>query len=296
MRNPSRMMIGLLLGAVMISPVAAQAQERGRDRGDRQFTFQRGGQERGGADRGAQINGDSRRAAIAEAREAQRAVERPAPMARPDAGESRRQWQTVDRNRGGGEQSRRDWQRGDGQRNRDDAGRAAEAGRQRGEWNRDRDGDRRWDRNRDGDRTVNRGDRDRRWDRDGDGRHDGDRRWTSDRRDWNGRDWDRRDNDRWDRNWRNDRRYSWQNYRNHNRHIYRLPRYQAHHGYNYRRWYPGHRFNSFFYSSSYWINDPFYYRLPPAYGPYRWIRYFDDVVLVDTRDGEIIDIIYSFFL
>ena len=33
--------------------------------------------------------------------------------------------------------------------------------------------------------------------------------------------------------------------------------------------------------NSYWLNDPWQYRLPPAYGPYRWIRYYDDALLVD---------------
>lgn len=276
------MMIGLLLGTVMISPIAAQAQERTRG-AERQPRFERsGGQERG----------EARREAVSQAREAQRAVERPAPVAaaRGVDGDARRQWQTTDRNRGN-DQRMRAWEQ-----RRDNADRSTERVRDRSDRaDRTRDGtDRRWDRNRDADRTVNRGDRERNWDRDN--RTDGNRRWTSDRRDWNGRDWDRRDNDRWDRNWRSDRRYSWQDYRKHNRSIYRQGRYDSRHGYSYRRWSPGYRFDPFFYSSSYWISDPFYYRLPPAYGPYRWVRYFDDVVLVDTRDGEIIDIIYSFFL
>lgn len=293
--------MGLLLGAVMVSPIAVQAQERGRERGGEwQSRFERGGgQERGNASRGAEVNNDARREAISQAREAQRSVERPAPMAttRGDSDEARRQWQTIDRNRGN-DQRARDWEQ-----RRENMARATDASRDRTDRadrnrddNRNRDGNSRWDRNRDGDRTFNRGDRDRNLDRDRDNRNDGNRRWTSDRRDWNGRDWDRRDNDRWDRNWRNDRRYSWQDYRNHNRNIFRQGRYDSRHGYSYRRWSPGYRFDPFFYSSSYWINDPFYYRLPPAYGPYRWVRYFDDVVLVDTRDGEIIDIIYSFFL
>ncbi|KKC26795.1 RcnB family protein [Sphingomonas sp. SRS2] len=274
-------MIGLLLGAVMVSPIAAQAQERGRYRGD--------------ARAGAQVNGDARREAVSQAREAQRAVERPAPVQsmRTDAGQNRRQWQGGDRNRSDDRATRGVEQR------RENAVRATDANRDRGDRNRDGD-NRRWDRDRtrDGDRAVGRGDRGQNWERDRDrnNRNDGNRRWTTDRRDWNGRDWDRRDNDRWDRNWRNDRRYSWQDYRKHNRNIYRQGRYDSRHGYSYRRWSPGYRFDSFFYSSSYWINDPSYYRLPPAYGPYRWVRYFDDVVLVDTRDGEIVDIIYSFFL
>nr|WP_254306070.1 RcnB family protein [Sphingopyxis sp. BSNA05] len=50
-----------------------------------------------------------------------------------------------------------------------------------------------------------------------------------------------------------------------------------------------------FYGSRYWINDPWRYRLPTAYAGTRWIRYYDDVLLVDTYSGEVIDVIYDFF-
>jgi hypothetical protein len=35
--------------------------------------------------------------------------------------------------------------------------------------------------------------------------------------------------------------------------------------------------------------------LPPAYGPYRWVRYYDDVLLVDIRSGYVVDMINNFF-
>ena len=31
------------------------------------------------------------------------------------------------------------------------------------------------------------------------------------------------------------------------------------------------------------------------YGPYRWVRYYDDVLLVDVYSGEVVDVIYDFF-
>ena len=37
------------------------------------------------------------------------------------------------------------------------------------------------------------------------------------------------------------------------------------------------------------------YRLPPAYGPYRWIRYFDDALLVNIHTGMVVDSIRNFF-
>ena len=57
----------------------------------------------------------------------------------------------------------------------------------------------------------------------------------------------------------------------------------------------GFSLSSLFYSSRYWINDPGYYRLPPAYGGTRWIRYYNDALLVDTYSGEVIDVINDFF-
>lgn len=107
----------------------------------------------------------------------------------------------------------------------------------------------------------------------------------------------RTDNRNWQRTWRSDRRYDWRNYRRSNRSVYR-PRhayYAPFRGYNYRRLSIGFYLGSAFYGSNYWINDPWYYRLPPAYGPYRWVRYYDDVVLVNSYTGEVVDVIHDFF-
>jgi hypothetical protein len=106
--------------------------------------------------------------------------------------------------------------------------------------------------------------------------------------------WDQR---RWDhRGWRNDRRYDWYRYRSLNRSIFSLGRYYApYRDYRYSRLSIGFRLGSPFYSSRYWINDPWHYRLPPAYGPYRWIRYYDDALLVDIHTGEVVDVIHDFF-
>jgi Ni/Co efflux regulator RcnB len=112
-----------------------------------------------------------------------------------------------------------------------------------------------------------------------------------------GRDYRPGNNDRgrWNNNWRNDQRYDWRNYRSSNRNHFRVPRYQAPRGYSYRRWAPGYRLQPFFYARSYWIMDPWQYRLPPAYGPYQWVRYYDDVLLVDITTGTVVDVIPDFF-
>lgn len=116
-----------------------------------------------------------------------------------------------------------------------------------------------------------------------------------DRRD--GRGWSGRDNRSWDRNnWRRDDRYNWQRYRDRNRTIYRAGRYYApYRSYSYRRLGIGFTLGSLFYGNRYWISDPWYYRLPEVYGPYRWVRYYDDVLLVNIYTGEVVDVIYDFF-
>ncbi|WP_334182334.1 RcnB family protein [Novosphingobium sp.] len=141
-----------------------------------------------------------------------------------------------------------------------------------------------------------------------DDRRGDDRRWNNndnrpDRNAW-GRDrrnddrrWAGNDNRRWDRSdWRRDNRYDWQHYRDRNRSVYRMGGYYApYRGYSYRRLSIGFSLGSLFYGSNYWINDPWEYRLPPVYGPYRWVRYYDDVLLVDVYSGEVVDVIYDFF-
>lgn len=138
-----------------------------------------------------------------------------------------------------------------------------------------------------------------------DGRRDGNSQWSGRSRDgsWDrnrSRDgnWDRSRSrgSNWDRNWRNDRRYDWQRYRYAHRSIYRPSRYYSpYRGHSYSRFSIGFGLDPLFYSSRYWISDPWQYRLPPAYGPYRWVRYYDDALLVDIYSGRVIDVIRGFF-
>ena len=66
-------------------------------------------------------------------------------------------------------------------------------------------------------------------------------------------------------------------------------------GWNYRRYNVGWRLWPSYYGQDYWLNDPWQYRLPPAYGPYRWVRYYDDALLVNIYTGMVVDVIYNFF-
>ncbi|WP_375291532.1 RcnB family protein [Qipengyuania sp.] len=190
---------------------------------------------------------------------------------RRDGRQDAREWRQDNR------QDRREWR----QDNRED----------RRDWRQDNREDRRdW-------RGDNRGDQ-RDWRQDSRGeRRDDARNYARGYRDAR-RDDNRygRDHRRWDNSWRRDNRYNWHNYRSANQSIYRLGRYYSpYRGYSYNRLRIGIVLNSLFYSNRYWINDPWRYRLPPAYGPYRWVRYYDDAMLVDTYSGEVVDVIYDFF-
>lgn len=128
-----------------------------------------------------------------------------------------------------------------------------------------------------------------------------------DDRDYNNRSYDNRgydnrgyDNQRggnWNRGWHTDSRYDWNRYRSLNRSAYRLPRYYAPYGWNggYRRFSVGITLTTSLWDRNYWIDDPYSYRLPEAYGPFRWVRYYDDALLIDIRNGRVIDTAYGIF-
>jgi hypothetical protein len=161
--------------------------------------------------------------------------------------------------------------------------------RDRTDW-RDNRGDRdndRW-RDRDGNRDNNRWGRDR--DRDND-------RWRNNRDNWrDGYRDGQRDHRRWDRRWRDNNRYDWHRHRSYNRNVFNIGVYYSpYRSWSYRRLDVGYFLDSLFFSSRYWIDEPWQYRLPEVYGPYRWVRYYDDVLLVDTYTGEVVDVIYGFF-
>jgi len=125
-------------------------------------------------------------------------------------------------------------------------------------------------------------------------RRDADRRW--DNRGDRSRYGTNQDYRRWDNRWRDNRRYDWYSYRRTSPSAFRVGIYYSpYRNYSYRRLSVGFFLDSLFYSNRYWINDPWQYRLPDVYGPYRWVRYYDDALLVNVYSGEVVDVIYSFF-
>jgi len=293
------MLAGLMAATALggIAPAYAQSWgERMRGRVE-----QPSGQAQGQARPG----GDAQRGAGRERadRPATPRAERPAPGAQPPARQDRpapnvraapqpradSRWNGNDRNRGqAGQDARPGRQNGAVQGNRDrrdwrDANRGNRPDTRqewRGRQNNDRrvDDNRRWDNNRWNDRDN------RNWNRgSAQNRFDDRTRWNNQRR--------------WDNGWRNDRRYDWRDYRTRYGDRYRAGRYHAPRGwdYGYRRFSVGIFLGAPLYANSYWLNDPWSYRLPPAYGTLRWVRYYDDALLVDIRDGYVVDVIHDFF-
>ena len=107
--------------------------------------------------------------------------------------------------------------------------------------------------------------------------------------------YDRQVQRQWNRDWRQDRRYDYNRYRAQNRGLYRVGRYSSPYNRGYSRLSIGISLGSGYYGSRYQISDPYRYRLPPAYGPYRWVRYYNDAVLVNVRTGRVRDVINNFF-
>jgi Ni/Co efflux regulator RcnB len=62
---------------------------------------------------------------------------------------------------------------------------------------------------------------------------------------------------------------------------------------NYRPVTVGFRLQPVFYGSRYYISDYGYYRLPPPRHRWlRWIRYGDDLLLVNIRTGRVLDVVH----
>lgn len=95
---------------------------------------------------------------------------------------------------------------------------------------------------------------------------------------------------------RQENREDWRDYRRTNRNVYRRPAYVAPvRNWRYRPVAVGARIQPAFYGSRYVISDPYRYRLPAAARNQRWVRYGNDVVLIDARTGRIARVHNGFF-
>lgn len=97
---------------------------------------------------------------------------------------------------------------------------------------------------------------------------------------------------------RRDRRQSWgrddwRDYRSRNRALYARGGWRAPFGYQAFR--PGVRIANRYYGPRYVIADPWRYRLPPARRYTRWVRHYNDVLLIDYRRGFVVDVLRNFY-
>jgi Ni/Co efflux regulator RcnB len=88
-------------------------------------------------------------------------------------------------------------------------------------------------------------------------------------------------------------RYDWQNHRRYNRDVYRGGNWRS--DYRYRSFRPGITLDQGYYQPRYYMNDYSRYRLQnPGWGQ-RWVRHYNDVLLVDVRSGRVIDVHRNFY-
>jgi Ni/Co efflux regulator RcnB len=93
---------------------------------------------------------------------------------------------------------------------------------------------------------------------------------------------------------RREAREDWREYRRTNREAFRAGTYRGPRGYRYRPVATGYRFAPTYYGTRYAI-DPSTYRLPRAGANQRWVRYGNDVALVNLRNGRVLTVYRDFF-
>ena len=99
-------------------------------------------------------------------------------------------------------------------------------------------------------------------------------------------------------NLRDDRRETredWRDFRRTHPDAFHRGGYRGPNGFRYRAVTPGYRFQPGYYGRNYWVNDWQNYRLARPLGYQRWVRYGNDVVLVDIRNGTAVSVYNGFF-
>lgn len=88
-------------------------------------------------------------------------------------------------------------------------------------------------------------------------------------------------------------RDDWRGWRDNNRNLYARGNWNA--PFRYQNFRAGVRIAPAFYGQRYWIADPWRYHLPPARPNTRWVRHYNDVLLIDYRRGIVLDVIRNFY-
>ena len=93
-----------------------------------------------------------------------------------------------------------------------------------------------------------------------------------------------------DRRWARD---DWRGWRDHNPGFYGRGSWNA--PFRYTAFNVGLRIAPLYYGPRFVIADPWRYHLPPAGFGRTWVRHYNDVLLIDTRRGIVIDVIRGFY-
>lgn len=92
---------------------------------------------------------------------------------------------------------------------------------------------------------------------------------------------------------RQEAREDWRDYRQSHRDVYRAGRWNA--PFRYTAWNRGQQLRPAYYSSRYYISDPYRYRLRAPGRDLRWVRHYNDVLLVNVRTGRVMEVNRGFF-
>ena len=93
-----------------------------------------------------------------------------------------------------------------------------------------------------------------------------------------------------DRAWGRD---DWRGWRDRNPNYYARGNWNA--PFRYTAFRPGLRIGAPYYGARYIVADPWRYHLPRAGWGQQWVRHYDDVILVDTRRGYVVNVIRGFY-
>lgn len=88
-------------------------------------------------------------------------------------------------------------------------------------------------------------------------------------------------------------REDWRDYRRSHRDVYRGGNWNA--PFRYSQWNVGARLRPTYYAPRYYISDPYRYRLRAPGRDLRWIRHYNDVLLVNVRTGRVMEVNRGFF-
>ena len=92
---------------------------------------------------------------------------------------------------------------------------------------------------------------------------------------------------------RREAREDWRDYRRDHRDVYRAGRWNA--PFRYNQWNVGATLRPNYYAPRYYISDPYRYRLRAPGRDLRWVRHYNDVLLVNVRNGRVLEVNRGFF-